>query len=151
MKSICIYILFFTSCLVKAQSENINIQNSFGAAGYDLVSYFEGKASKGSDKYLYTYEGIDFRFSSNVNLDKFKNNSSKYLPQYGGWCAYAMATTGKKVTINPKRFEVRDAKLFLFYDAYFNNTYEEWIEEGPEKLKIKADKNWIEVLKRNSR
>ena len=82
---------------------------------------------------------------------KFERDPIKYLPRYGGLCSNAVSKTGRKVRVNPKTFELRDRKLYAFYDAYFDNTYEDWIEEGPEELKLKADMNWIEVLKRNSR
>lgn len=125
-----------------AQNESVNIQNNYGVSGYDLVSYFDLKATKGSSKFVYEYEGIKYRFVSKENLDKFSGQPSKYLPQYGGWCAYAMATKGEKIKINPKTFEIRNAKLYLFYNAYFDNTFEDWLEEGPEQLILKADKNW---------
>ena len=150
MKSIWILALFFIILTAESQNTHINVQNNLGAAGYDLVSYSDNKAAKGSDKFTDTYEGIVYRFSSNVNLIKFKKDPSKYLPQYGGWCAYAMATKGEKVKVNPKTFEVRDGKLYLFYDAYFNNTYEDWVNEDPEELRKKADMNWLEILNKSS-
>ncbi len=60
-----------------------------------------------------------------------------------------MATKGEKVKVNPKTFELRNGKLYLFYDAYFDNTFEDWIKEGPEGLVIRADKNWASILKSN--
>ena len=65
-----------------------------------------------------------------------------YVPQYGGWCAYALGAKAKKVSIDPETYEIRDGKLYLFYNAFFNNTLESWLEEGPKELQKKADKNW---------
>ena len=146
MKSIWMLFLLFASLVITGQSKDINIQNNYGAAGYDLVSYTEEKAIKGSDKFMYKHKGVVYRFSSKVNLLKFEKNPVKFLPQYGGWCAYAMATKGEKVKVNPKTFELRNGKLYLFYDAYFDNTYEDWIEQEPEELVIKADKNWASIV-----
>jgi YHS domain-containing protein len=146
MKSIWIIALLFTSIVISGQSKDVNIQNKYGAAGYDLVSYTEKKAIKGNDKFMLRHNGVVYRFSSKVNSLKFEKDPVKFLPQYGGWCAYAMATKGEKVKVNPKTFELRNGKLYLFYDAYFNNTYEDWIEEGPEELVIKADKNWASIV-----
>ncbi len=146
MKSIWILVLLFTSVVINGQGKAVNIQNNFGAAGYDLVSYVEQKAIKGNDKFILKYQGVSYRFSSKVNLLKFEEDPVKFLPQYGGWCAYAMATQGEKVKVNPKTFELRNGKLYLFYDAYFDNTYEDWKEEGPEELVVKADKNWALIL-----
>jgi len=146
MKSIWIIPLLFVILTAKGQNNHINIQHNYGVDGYDLVSYFEGKSKKGSDKFRHIYEGVDYRFLSNTNLIKFKADPVKYLPQYGGWCAYAMASKGEMIKINPKTFELRDGKLYLFYDAYFNNTFEDWIEEGPEELVNRADGNWVKIL-----
>ncbi len=143
-------VLFFlcVPLLLMGQRQNINIQSDFAASGYDLVSYFgEKKAVKGKDKYFSKYQGVLYKFSSNENLAEFETNPENYLPQYGGWCAYAMGTEGKKVQVNPKTFEIREGKLYLFYNAYFTNTYESWIEEGALELAVKGDENWIRITK----
>jgi len=53
-----------------------------------------------------------------------------------------MAKTGEKVDINPKSFEVREGKLYLFYLTAFNNTYESWLTENPKALVAKANRNY---------
>lgn len=130
------------------QQIDYNDEDGYGAKGYDLVAYFTKKATEGKKQFQYTHDGVKYKFSSESNLSKFKANPTKYLPQYGGWCAYAMGTSGDKVSINPKTFEIREGKLFLFYNAFFNNTLESWVEEGPEKLKPIADVNWEKVKKK---
>ena len=66
--------------------------------------------------------------------------------QYGGYCAYAIAVDSKKVSINPKTFEIRDGKLYLFYNAWGTNTLKLWQKENVKGLQEKADKYW-EALK----
>ncbi len=124
------------------QSIDYNLQSGAGAEGYDLVEYFNNKAVKGNSKISITYDGVLYKFSSSKNLESFKSDPERYLPQYGGWCAYAMGAKADKVSVNPETFEIRDGKLYLFYDAFFNNTLKSWKSEGPEKLKAQADKNW---------
>ena len=68
------------------------------------------------------------------------------MPQYGGWCAYAMADKGEKVSINPKTFEIRDGKLYLFYNSWGTNTLDLWKKENVKGLQKKADQNW-ELIK----
>lgn len=140
---IILFISFSTALF--SQQIDYNEQKSFVANGYDVVSYFLNSAVNGSTKYQATYDGAKYRFSSKKNLDTFKTNPKKYLPEYGGWCAYAMADKGEKVTINPKTFEIRNDKLYLFYNAFFNNTYESWLEESPTKLIKKADASWSKI------
>ena len=132
-----------------AQHIDYNKEKGYGANGYDVVSYFSNKAVKGKTIYNYTFDHIDYKFSSEENLEKFKANPNKFVPQYGGWCAYAMAVNGEKVTINPKAFEIRNDKLYLFYNKLFTNTLESWLKEKPNELVIKADKNW-EIVKNKS-
>ena len=139
-----IIIVSFISSLIYSQNATIcNINsNNVAIEGYDLVSYFTNKAKKGKSKYTYIHKGINYYFSSTENMNTFKATPSKYLPQYGGWCAYAMGKKGKKVNMDPKNFEIRDDKLYLFYKSFFVNTYENWLKENPELLKEKANKNW---------
>ena len=137
-----VWVLLLIVQSVSAQQKNVNTQSNYGAAGYDAVAYFEAKAIKGQSKFSTEHKGVSYKFSSDSNLNKFKKDPLQFLPQYGGWCAYAMASKGEKVKVNPKTFEIRNGKLYLFYDAYFDNTFENWIEEGPDELVLKADENW---------
>ena len=91
------------------------------------------------------YDGVKFYFSSQENLKAFKENPTKYVPQYGGFCAYAMGVKGSKVPVNPETFEIRDGKLYLFYNRGSTNTLSLWTKEGAEQLKVKADKNWKKI------
>ena len=104
-----------------------------------MISYFENNAEKGNNKFVTTYNNVKFKFVSQAHLDTFNANPKTYVPQYGGYCAYAIAEKGKKVSINPKSFEIRDGKLYLFYNAWGTNTLNLWQEENPEKLKNKAE------------
>lgn len=144
--TIAISILFISSY---SQSINYNLEDGYIANGYDVVSYFKGSPVEGNSNYTYSYDGIKFKFSNQSNLDAFKSNPEKYMPQYGGWCAYAVGSRNKKVTIDPKTFEIRNGKLYLFYNSFFNNTLTSWEKEGPEQLILKADKNWEKLKDKN--
>ena len=123
-----------------------NLEKGFVANGFDVVSYFSNAPKKGSSKFTTTYDGATFRFATEANLKKFKEAPTKYVPQYGGWCAYAVGVNSAKVSIDPETFEVRNGKLYLFYNSFFNNTHTSWIKEGADELIRKGDKNWV-VLK----
>jgi len=129
-----------------AQS-NIYQKNGQAVDGYDVVAYFDGTATMGSNDYSFEYEGVTYLFSSEKNKTAFKENPEKYLPEYGGYCAYAVAKKGEKVSINPKSFLVENDKLYLFYNSWGVNTLKKWNKEGSEPLKKLADQNWEQISK----
>lgn len=71
----------------------------------------------------------------------FSKNPNKYLHQFVGWCAFAMGDSGEKVEINPETFKIVNGKLYLFYNAYFNNTLKSWNKNESELL-VRANENW---------
>lgn len=51
----------------------------------------------------------------------------------------------EKVEIDPETFKLIDGKLYLFYNAYFNNTLKSWNKDEV-NLKKKADANWKKFI-----
>ncbi len=129
------------------RSRQFNLDKGIALQGYDPVAYFSvGKATKGSAAISTIHQGITYYFSSETNKNQFLQNPAQYEPQYGGWCAYAMGDYGTKVEIDPKTFKIVAGKLYLFYNAYFNNTLKSW-NKDEKNLKAKADKNWLTLIK----
>lgn len=146
MKKLVIVFLFISTAVFSQQ--NYNLKKGFIANGYDVVEYFNNNAEKGNKKNISTFDGVKFKFTTAKNLKKFEANPKKYIPQYGGYCAYAIGKNGEKVSINPKTFEIRDGKLYLFYNSWGTNTLQLWKKEGAENLQKKADQNWGKLLKK---
>lgn len=151
-KKIIYLLLSFISLTTFAQNEtkritHFNLESKLGIQGYDPVAYFkQGKAVKGKKDLTATCEGVTYNFSMPVNREYFLRNPLKYEPQFGGWCAYAMGDSGEKVEINPQTFKIVDGKLYLFYNAYFNNTLKSWNKDEA-NLKSKAENNWKKIIK----
>jgi len=146
MKQITVLIAIFFTSIVIGQKIDYNQKKGLALEGFDVVAYFDGGAKEGSSKYQYKHtNGLNYRFVSQKNLDTFKGNPKKYLPKYGGYCAYAMATAGKKVKPDPETYEIRGGELFVFYNSWTNNTLKSWLAESPEVLKPKADANWEKI------
>ncbi|MGL4281219.1 MAG: YHS domain-containing (seleno)protein [Albidovulum sp.] len=81
--------------------------------GYDPVSYFaEGGPVPGAFDITAEYEGATYRFASQEHADMFKADPAKYLPQFGGYCAFG-AAMGKKFDGDPTVWKVVDGKLYL--------------------------------------
>lgn len=144
MKKLLI-LLIFASGVSFGQKSHYNIQKGAVAKGYDVVAYFNNNALKGSKEFSTNHDGVTFLFATKKNLETFKESPEKYTPQYGGYCAYAIGVKGSKVSINPETFEIRDGKLYLFYNRGRTNTLELWTKEGAEKLRNQADKNWKKI------
>lgn len=144
MKFKLLLILLLTSTSIFAQQEkHLYTKNNYVLLEYDLVAYFSNQVTKGDKvNYTFSYQEKNFAFSSKENLEKFKNNPEKYIPQYGGHCSYAMATLGKKVSPNPTVYEIRDGKLYFFHRQ---KGKENWQNGDTKKLKQQADKNWIKI------
>lgn len=126
--------------------KHYNLEKEVAIQGYDPVSYFtSNKAEAGKESISYNHNGIVYRFASEVNKQRFIENPSKYEPQYGGYCAYAIAD-GEKVKIDPETFKIVDDKLYLFYNFRLANTLKLWNkEEGV--LLPKAEKEWAKIIK----
>jgi len=79
----------------KVPSHRYNLMGeSIGLVGYDPVAYFiegGGRPQKGLFKLSLEYDGVTYRFATQQNLDLFKAEPTKYLPQYGGWCTLSTA------------------------------------------------------------
>lgn len=151
-KIISIIIIVLSSNFIFSQNlskrtSNFNIENNVAVQGYDVIAYFKlNKAIKGKKEFSASYDAITYYFSNKENKELFQKTPSVYEPQYGGWCAYAMGSSGEKVEINPETFKIIDGKLFLFYNAFFNNTLKSW-NKDERNLKIKADNNWKKINK----
>ena len=125
---------------VYATDQNVAIN------GYDAVAYFNQYAAvRGSNEHTVALDGTTYYFSSAENASAFKANPSAYKPVYGGYCAFALAMKGAKVPSNPQTFKIRDGKLYLFFNDYYEgkpfNTIVPW--NGNEAAMVaKANTNW---------
>ena len=109
--------------------------------GYDPVAYFtQGKPARGSDALAHVHEGAAYRFSSQENLDRFKQDPELFLPQYGGFCAYGVSV-GKKFDGDPRFWKIEDGKLYLNLNEEIYATFLEDVDGNIEK----ADDNWGEI------
>ena len=91
----------------------VNATDGVGLKGYDPVAYFtDGQPTKGSSQYSLQWKGVTYRFASAENLQSFKAGPEKYLPQYGGYCAYAMSIN-RIADISPTEWTIFGGKLYL--------------------------------------
>lgn len=110
--------------------------------GHDPVSYFDGGPVKGDARFTTTLDGVQYRFATAANLARFKANPKAFLPQYGGYCAWAVSR-GYTAKGDPLAWKIVDGKLYLNFDR---EVQKRWAADIPANIS-KADKNWPQVLK----
>ena len=116
--------------------------SSAGAGGYDVVAYFtESKPVEGDDDISTEYRGVDWYFSSQENLEKFSQNPDMFVPQYGGYCAWAVANN-TTASGDPLQWTVLNDRLYLNYDAKIQAM---WTADRDNLIAI-GDMNWPDVL-----
>lgn len=112
-------------------------------SGYDTVAYFtEQKAIKGSSKFVTEYQGVKWQFKSAENLAAFEAAPEKYAPQYGGYCAWAVANNNT-ASGDPEQWTIVDGKLYLNYNA---DIQAQWLKDKSRLIK-QADNNWPAVIR----
>ena len=145
-------LFFLTICMVSivqvgnSQKPSFSNDDKVALNGYDVVSYHNAyKAVRGSNEHSAIVEGTTYYFSSAENQKTFKESPKNYLPQYGGFCAFAMAMQGATVPSDPTTFKIRDGKLYMFYNDFYQgkpfNTIVPWNGAEQEMLG-KAQTNW---------
>ena len=132
-----------TNTLLRAENINKTLIGNKAIDGYDVVNYFKnGTARIGNKSYVYEFKGARWYFASKNNLDDFKKSPDKYMPKYGGYCAYA-ASKGEKASVDPEAFDIYKGKLYLNYDR---DIQAKWRKNRDEYIS-KADTNWPKVSK----
>ena len=143
--SVCVCLLAACGKSYVTPETVVNAEAGIGIKGYDPVAYHAAaKPTEGTADQAYEYAGVTYHFASAENRDAFAAAPQKYLPAYGGYCAYAMSH-GNVVDISPKNWAVVDGQLYLnangFAQALWNLDRKGNIQDANRKwsaLKTKA-------------
>lgn len=135
-----------------AQSESrayLNARNipASGVAldGYSPVSYFTvGHAEPGDPRFSVEHEGVTYRLTSPEQVELFRKNPARYVPEFGGWCAFGMAVQDK-FPVDPTVFKIIDDKLYLFLRNEQVNALQLWNRGDETELLRKAGAHWAVV------
>lgn len=111
--------------------------------GYDLVSYFQGGGvpTPGKPEFKVVHAGVTYQFASAANRDAFRASPARYLPAYGGYCAWAVAEN-KIAPGNPLFYKVVNGRLYFNFDR---GVQKKWEKDIPGFIQ-KANANWPAVL-----
>lgn len=152
MKQTVIFIAFLaltTSTIFAQDNMANNIDNSnIALQGYSPVSYADlGLAQKGLQEFKSEYEKVVYYFTSAEQKAAFDKNPEKYLPKYGGFCAFGVYA-GAKFRVDPNKFISQDGEYFLYLNNLELDAKQLWLSENDhDKLVSTADRNWKKLSK----
>ncbi|MEL6342570.1 MAG: YHS domain-containing (seleno)protein [Myxococcota bacterium] len=117
-------------------------KNHIAVEGVDVVAYFEqGAVTPGSAEHTVEYQGATWRFSTAAHQNAFAADPSRYAPQFGGYCAWAVAH-GYTASIDPQAWRIVDDKLYLNYSV---NIQRKWERDRSAQIAA-AEANWPTLI-----
>jgi hypothetical protein len=132
-------ILVFVVAAASVAADKVN-RNWRGLAldGYDPVAYFtENRPVKGDPAITAIHAEATYRFASTANRDRFLQAPQQFLPQYGGFCAWAVSR-GYTADTDPLAWRIVDGRLFLNYNQ---DVQKKWAEDVEGNIR-RGDANW---------
>ncbi len=130
----------------RAYLHSFNLPSSGVALeGYCPVAYFAvNKPVKGKPEYASTHNGVTYHLVSADAKSAFDADPDKYIPAFGGWCAFGMSVADK-FPVDPTNFKIVDGKLMLFLRNRNVDALELWSNGDEKELMAKADSHWKKV------
>ena len=128
----------FAAAIANAAPISKDEQTNIAVDGYDLIGFFaESSAIKGNPQIRTIHNDTVYFFASEANKSKFENNPEKYLPAYGGYCAFG-ASIGTLLPVDIDTWEIVDGKLVFQY----NHEIRELFNKDSKNNFAKADAYW---------
>jgi YHS domain-containing protein len=136
--------LFVLATAAGAHAQKVNASGGVAVKGYDVVAYVTaGKPVEGLGQFVHRIGGTTYRFASAANRDAFAKEPDRYLPQFGGFCAYAVSR-GYTADIDPHAWRLVGGKLYLNYDRGAQAKWEEDLSGNISK----GDAHWPALSRR---
>jgi len=120
---------------------SVNTENNIAVHGYDPVSYFSAAPVKGKLAHSFSYKEITYYFSTNKNLELFKQSPDNFIPQFGNFCAFA-TSKGFTADTDPQAWTIIDNKLYFFADS---GVKKQWLDGLSSNTKESSHRNWSEA------
>jgi YHS domain-containing protein len=108
-----------------------------GLGGHDPVSYTKGGPAAGVAEHASSHGGATYHFASADDKTAFDADQPKFVPGFGGYCAFA-AAQNRLSNADPKAFLIHEGQLLVFT----NESYKTQFAADPKANKAKADANW---------
>ena len=139
-------LLLLCAPLLAAELVNVSGASRAALSGYDPVAFFtDSRPVNGSPAITATHQGATYFFASEEHKNLFVRSPDKYVPRYGGFCAYGVAL-GKLFPVDINTWQVRNGKLYLNLNSEVLKEFNAQFEANV----VKADKNWPGLVARNA-
>ena len=118
--------------------------------GYCPVAYFAvGKAVEGNPDFSSTHNCRTYHFVNEDAKREFDSNPEKYVPRYGGLCAFGMSID-KEFESCPTSFRIIDDRLHLFLKNEDTDALALWNAEDESKCIASADRHWENIRQQHT-
>lgn len=115
---------------------------TLGMSGYSPVSYIEqNRAEPGSPRFSAEHDGVTYFFTSDAQRRTFERSPGRFLPAYGGYCAFGCSVDMKFVP-DPTSFEVINGRTHLFLKNAEVDAKKLWDDADPAAVRAEADAFW---------
>ena len=131
------FLLTPVSAMAAKDPVHTSWRNNIAAGGMDVVTFFSGKPQEGKSEFSTRYQGADWHFFSQANKDLFLTNPEQFAPQYGGYCAWAVAQ-GKLAKGDPDHWAVEDGRLYFNYNSRIQKKW----DQDRSNFIVNGDQNW---------
>ena len=132
----------------RAYLHSYNIPSSgLALEGYCPVAYFAvNKPVLGKAEYASDHNGVTYHFVSADAKKAFDADPEKFIPAFGGWCAFGMAVNDK-FPVDPTNFKIVDGRLMVFLKNKSVDARALWNQGKKMELVKKAEAHWKKVSK----
>jgi YHS domain-containing protein len=138
-------VALFASTAVAGSLVNVAGASGIAVGGYDTVAFFtDGKPTAGDPSISSTYQGATYLFASRAHKALFDATPEKYVPQFGGFCAYG-AALGALFPVDISTWQIREGKLYLNLNPEILKEF----NKNPNGFIAKAEKNWPGLVKKH--
>src|SRR5689334_6124781 len=97
--------------------DNVSGASNVALSGFDPVAFFaDSKPVSGSPFISSEYQGATYFFASEDHKQLFAASPGKYVPEYGGYCAFGIGL-GKLLPVDITTWQIREGKLYLNLNA----------------------------------
>jgi len=140
--------LTFSAALPGLAADEYNVTSGvttagvpLGLQGVDAVALSTLNAvAEGAAAHTVVHDGVAYYLASADSAEEFEASPEKYLPRFGGFCAFAVAL-GKKFDGDPRYADIVDGKLYLFVNAEIFAKY----KKDSKNIIAKAEATWPSI------